>query len=359
MKLLEPCALGPLELPNRVVMAPLTRNRAGGTVPGPLNAEYYAQRSSAGLIITEATQVTPLGMGYPETPGIHSDEQVRGWRQVTDAVHQAGGRIFLQLWHVGRISHPSFHDGQTPVAPSAIRPTGEAFTYEGLKPYVTPRALETEEIPEVVEQFRRGAENAKRAGFDGVEVHAANGYLIDQFLQSGTNKRTDRYGGSLENRVRLLLEVTEAVLRQWDADRVGVRFSPGGTFNDMHDENPTETFSFAARALNGFGLGYLHVVETSQSNAPQGMEKKGPTDVCREAFKGTLITNGEYTRESGERVLQQGRADLVAYGRLFLANPDLPARFAVDAPLNEPVPATFYGGGAEGYVDYPSMNGAG
>jgi N-ethylmaleimide reductase len=356
MKLLEPYRLGPLELPNRMVMAPLTRNRAKGTIPGAINAEYYAQRASAGLIIAEATQVHPVGMGYPETPGIHSEEQVAGWRQVTDAVHKAGGRIFLQLWHVGRISHPSFHQGLPPVAPSAIRPAGEAFTYEGPKPFETPRALETDEIEAIIEQFRQGAEHAKRAGFDGVEVHGANGYLLDQFLQSGTNKRTDRYGGSLENRARLLLEVTEAVIGEWGADRVGARLSPGGTFNDMSDDDPTETFRYAAQKLSDLGLLYLHVINNSaQVKAQKGMEGLRPTELCREAFKGTLISNGEFTRDSGERVIEEGKADLVAYGRLFLANPDLPQRFAEGAELNEPDPATFYGGAAEGYTDYPFM----
>jgi N-ethylmaleimide reductase len=355
MKLFEPYRLGPLGLPNRMVMAPLTRNRAQGTVPGELNATYYAQRASAGLIISEATQVTPLGQGYPETPGIHSEEQIRGWQRVTDEVHEAGGRIFLQLWHVGRISHPSFHNGELPVAPSAIRPAGEAFTHEGLRPFETPRALETEEIPGIVEQFRQGAENAKRAGFDGVEVHGANGYLLDQFLQSGTNQRTDRYGGSVENRARLLLEVTEAVCGVWGADRVGVRLSPGGTFNDMSDEDPVETFTHAARALNRFGLAYLHVVDTSQSNAPQGLGERSPTEILRPVFEGTLLANGGYTRESAEEALESGLADLVAFGRLYVSNPDLVERFREDTELNEPDPSTFYGGGAEGYTDYPAL----
>ncbi|HEV2148908.1 MAG TPA: alkene reductase [Longimicrobiaceae bacterium] len=359
MELFEPYRLGPLHLPNRLVMAPLTRNRAAGTVPGELNATYYAQRAGAGLIISEATQVTPLGQGYPETPGIHSEAQVEGWRKVTDAVHAEGGRIFLQLWHVGRISHSSFHGGELPVAPSAIRPAGQAFTSEGLKPFETPRALTTDEVREVVEQFRRGAENARRAGFDGVEVHGANGYLIDQFLQSGTNQRTDRYGGSVEGRVRLLLEVTEAAVDVWGADRVGVRFSPGGTFNDMSDEDPAETFTHAARELNRFGLAYLHVVNTSQSNAPRGLGERTPTELLRPVFKGTLMSNGEYTRESAEEALRSGEADLIAFGRLYLANPDLVERFREDAELNEPDPSTFYGGGAGGYVDYPALESAG
>ncbi len=355
MKLLESYKLGPLTLPNRMVMAPLTRNRAAGTVPGEVNAEYYAQRASAGLIITEATQIAPMGQGYPETPGIHSEEQVAGWREVTDAVHEAGGRIFLQLWHVGRISHSSFHGGKAPVAPSAVRPAGEAFTFKGLTPFEMPRALETREVREVVEQFRLGAEKAKRAGFDGVEVHGANGYLLDQFLQSGTNQRQDQYGGSVENRARLLFEIMDAVVDVWHADRVGIRLSPGGTFNDMSDEDPVETFTYVARKLNDYGLAYVHVINTSQVAPPEGLGNRSATQIVRDAYSGTLISNGEYTRESGEAAIESGEADLIAYGRLFLANPDLPKRFAEDAPLNEPDQATFYGGGAEGYTDYPSM----
>lgn len=356
LKLLQPFALGPLALPNRMAMAPLTRNRAAGTVPGEMNATYYEQRASAGLIISEATQVAPLGQGYPETPGIHSEEQVRGWRRVTDAVHAAGGRIFLQLWHVGRISHPSFHGGAAPVAPSAIRPAGEVMTYQGMQPFQTPRALELTEIPEIVEQFRRGAENARRANFDGVEVHGANGYLLDQFLETGTNRRQDRYGGSVENRARLLLEVMEAVIGVWGAERVGVRLSPGGTFNDMHDADPVATFSHVARELNALHPVYLHVIEMAPQSAPAGLGS--PTDLVRETFHGTLLSTGDYNRASGEAALEQGRADLIGYGRLFLANPDLPERFAADAELNEPDAATFYGGGAEGYIDYPALEAA-
>jgi N-ethylmaleimide reductase len=262
--------LGALTLPHRVAMAPLTRNRAAdGNVPHDLNVEYYRQRASAALIITEATQVAPKGQGYPRTPGIHSDAQVEGWKQVTDAVHEAGGRIFLQLWHVGRISHSSYHDGERPVAPSAIAPAGEVLTPDmEMVPFETPRALATDEVSEVVEQYRQGAENARRAGFDGVEIHAANGYLIDQFLRSGTNERTDRYGGSLENRLRFLREVTEAVTGEWDADRVGVRFSPLSPFNDMHDEHPAETFAAAAATANDFGLAYVHHVEPDAPKPP-------------------------------------------------------------------------------------------
>jgi N-ethylmaleimide reductase len=354
INLFSPYQLGNLELPNRIVMAPLTRNRAGeGNVPHQLNATYYVQRASAGLIITEATQVTPQGQGYPHTPGIHSPEQVAGWRLVTDAVHQHGGRIFLQLWHVGRISHPDLQpDGALPVAPSAITPKGEASTYEGQKPFVTPRALETSEIPEIVEQYRQGAANALAAGFDGVEIHCANGYLLDQFLRDGTNQRTDKYGGAIENRTRLLLEVTEAVISVWDANRVGVRLSPSGTFNDIHDSNPLETFGYVAQALNQFNLAYLHIFEATDADIRHGGTIV-PTSHLRERFTGTLIVNGGYTREKGDAVLAEKAADLVAFGLLFISNPDLPERLAVNAPLNQPDQATFYGGGEKGYTDYP------
>ena len=354
--LLSPYKLGELELPNRIVMAPLTRQRAGkGNVPHQLNAEYYVQRATAGLIIAEATQVSPQGQGYPNTPGIHSAEQVAGWRLVTDAVHQHGGRIYLQLWHVGRISHPDFQpDGALPLAPSAIAPKGEAMTLEGMKPYVTPRALETWEIPEIVEQYRKGAENALAAGFDGVEVHAANGYLIDQFLRDGANQRTDKYGGSIENRARLLLEVTEAVIGVWGANRVGVRLSPSGTMNDIRDSNPLETFGYAAQALNKFGLAYLHIFEAIEADIRHGATVV-PTSHLKERFQGTLIVNGGYDKNKGDAVLASGAADLVAFGTLYIANPDLPQRFALNAPLNQPDPTSFYGGGEKGYTDYPAI----
>ncbi|MGI8504986.1 MAG: alkene reductase [Hassallia sp.] len=356
INLLSPYKLGELELPNRIVMAPLTRQRAGGgNIPHQLNAEYYVQRATAGLIIAEATQVSPQGQGYPHTPGIHSPEQVAGWRLVTDAVHQHGGRIYLQLWHVGRISHPDFQpDGALPVAPSAIAPKGQTMTFEGMKPFVTPRALEIEEIPEIVKQYRQGAANALEAGFDGVEVHAANGYLIDQFLRDGTNQRTDKYGGSIENRARLLVEVTEAVIGVWGASRVGVRLSPSGTFNDMHDSHPLETFGYAAEALNKFGLAYLHIFEAIEADIRHGGTVV-PTSHLKERFQGTLIVNGAYDKNRGDAVLASGAADLVAYGTLYIANPDLPERFALNAPLNQPDQTTFYGGGEKGYTDYPTL----
>lgn len=366
LNLLSPVKVGPYTLPNRMVMAPLTRNRAGeGNVPGPLNATYYEQRSGAGLIISEATQVSPQGMGYPNTPGIYSAEQVEGWRLVTKAVHDRGGRIFLQLWHVGRISHPDLQPGgELPVAPSAIAPEGMAATYTGEKPFVTPRALETEEIPGIIEQYRLGAKNALAAGFDGVEIHSANGYLLDQFLHDGSNHRTDNYGGSIENRARLLMEVTEVVTSVWGSDRVGLRLSPSGSFGSMSDSNLNALFDYVVDALNRFNLAYLHLVEprittealnrwkkTNDSNDKEELT----SGHFRSIFRGTIISAGGYDRELGNATIAAGDADLIAYGRLFISNPDLPARFAIDAPLNEYDRSTFYGGGVEGYTDYPSL----
>jgi N-ethylmaleimide reductase len=352
--LFSPILLGELTLPSRVVMAPMTRNRAGpGNVPGALAVEYYSQRASAGLIVTEATQVSPQGVGYPGTPGIHSDAQVAGWRRVTDAVHQAGGRIFLQLWHVGRISHPSLQpDGALPVAPSALAAAGEVFTATGPQPFVVPRALETAEIPKLVAQFADGARRAQAAGFDGVEFHGANGYLIDQFLRDGTNRRSDRYGGSLENRARFLIEVTEAVAGVWGTERVGVRLSPWGSFNSMSDSDPRATFGYAARALAPFGLAYLHLVEPA-GDVPAGATPLAPE--LKAAFGGPLMLNGGYTRPLAEAALARGEADLVSFGASFLANPDPPLRLARNAPLNAPDPATFYGGDHRGYTDYPAL----
>ncbi len=360
VNLLSPVKLGPYELPNRIVMAPLTRNRAGqGNVPGSINAAYYAQRSSAGLIISEATQVSPQGVGYPNTPGIHSPEQVAGWQMVTEAVHARGGRIFLQLWHVGRNSHPSLQpEGALPVAPSAIAPeAGMASTPEGPKPYVTPRALETAEIPGIIEQYRQGAENALAAGFDGVEIHSANGYLLDQFLHNGSNRRTDRYGGSIENRTRLLLEVTEAVVSVWGADRVGVRLSPAGSFGSMYDTDLSALFDYVISALNRFGLAYLHLVEPRISGniTVEDQNSELGSHHFRSLFQGTLIAAGGYDQEQGNAVLAAGDADLVAFGRLFISNPDLPKRFALNASLNEYDRSTFYGGDEKGYTDYPSL----
>ena len=347
--LFDSVRIGDLELPNRVAMAPMTRNRSPGTVPTALNAEYYRQRASAGLIISEASQVAPEGVGYPNTPGIHSDAQVEAWRQVTDAVHGAGGRIFIQLWHVGRISHPSLQPGGAlPVAPSALRPEGQAFTYEGLKDFVTPRALDIAEIPGIVEAYARATRNARDAGFDGVEIHAANGYLIDQFLRSGSNHREDAYGGPVAGRARFLLEVTDAVAAAWDPARVGVRLSPCGGFNSMRDDDPAGTFTFAARALGERGLAYVHVIEFLQTREDFDFR------AIRDAFGGPYMANGAYDLEKATRVLAEGRADLVSFGVPFIANPDLPERLAEGAPLAEADQATFYGGDEKGYTDYPA-----
>ncbi len=353
--LFTPLDIGPLKLPNRVIMAPLTRSRAGpGNVPHALNALYYAQRASAGLIVTEATQVAPEGQGYIFTPGIHSDEQIEGWSRVTGAVHAAGGRIFLQLWHVGRISHPVFQpDGKLPVGPSAIQPKGvTAFTLEGPKEIPTPRALATEEIPGVVAKYAQGATNALAAGFDGVEVHGANGYLIDQFLRDGSNKRTDAYGGPIENRVRFLLEVVDAVAAVAGASRTGLRISPQNPFNDMSDSDPQALFNHVAKSLSGKGLAYLHVVEGSQDGTATP-----PFDYAsiKRLFGGPLIANSGFDKARAEAVIAEGRADAIAFGKPFIANPDLVARLYLDAPLNTADAATFYGGGDKGYTDYPLL----
>ncbi len=361
--LFDPVVAGDLTLPNRVFLAPLTRmrSRQPGNIPWELNAEYYAQRSSAGLLISEATQVSQQGQGYPGTPGIHSPEQVEGWKLATKAVHAKGGKFFLQLWHVGRISHSSHQPGGgPPVSPSALKPSGMTFTagWEQV-PFETPRALELSEIPGIVADFRRGAENAKAAGFDGVEIHGANGYLIDQFLQDGTNKRTDAYGGSIENRMRFLLEIVDAAASVWGAGRVGVRLSPFGTFNDMSDSDPAKLFSAVLNKLGEKQIAYAHIVQPRATNAGSGGADKsdeGMPDTARlfrDAFPGTLVSAGGFDRESALRTVAEGVADAVAFGRLFIANPDLPARLKANIPLNPYNRATFYGGGAEGYTDYP------
>ena len=359
-QLLTPFTLGPNQLRNRVVMAPLTRMRTlPGNVVGPLNATYYGQRASMGLIISEATQVSPEGIGYPGTPGIYSSEQVAGWKLITKTVHEKGGKIFLQLWHVGRVSHPSLQkDNALPLAPSAISMQSPVFTNTGeLADPVTPRALEIEEIQKIIEQYRTGARNALEAGFDGVEVHSANGYLLDQFLQDGTNQRTDNYGGSFENRTRLLLHVVEAVTEVFGADSVGVRLSPHGTFNDMSDSNSDELFAFVAKSLNQFGLAYLHLVEPRAAGGNEVSDYQGEdiTGVLRKLFNGTMISAGGYDRESGNQAIESGITDLVAYGRQAIANPDLPERFAKKAELNPYDRATFYGGDGRGYIDYPTL----
>jgi N-ethylmaleimide reductase len=348
--------LGDIALDNRLVMSPMTRSRAvDGNVPNPLAKTYYVQRASAGLIITEATQVSPQGVGYIRTPGLHSGEQVAGWKAITDAVHRVGGTIFAQLWHVGRVSHPDFHGGALPVAPSAIAPEGEVFTPRGKTKIVTPRALDTHEIPGIVDQFKRGAENAKAAGFDGVELHGANGYLLDQFLRDGANRRSDIYGGSIQNRARLPLEVAEAVVGVWGASRVGYKVSPNGTVYSMSDSDPIRTFSYLATELSHLGIGYLHVTEPIAGPTAVPAEVTRALPVLRKMFKGTLIANGGYDARSGSAAIAQGEADLIAFGVPFLANPDLPLRYLKNAPLNAPDFATFYAGEEKGYVDYPAL----
>ncbi len=346
--LVTPVVLGDLHLPNRVVMAPLTRCRASaGRVPNALMARYYAQRASAGLIISEATSVTPMGVGYPDTPGIWSDEQAAGWKQVTEAVHAAGGRIVLQLWHVGRISHPSHLNGESPVAPSAVKPAGHVSLIRPQVEYPTPRALDIAEIPGIVAAYRKGAENARAAGFDGVEIHGANGYLLDQFLQDKTNRRTDAYGGPIENRARLMLEVTDAVIAVWGAGRVGMHLAPRGDAHDMGDSDPLATFGYVAKELGKRGLAFLCVREHP------GDGRLGPA--LKQAFGGAYIANEGFTAESARRVLAAGEADAVAFGKTFIANPDLPRRLKEGAALNPFDMNTFYGGGERGYIDYPTL----
>ena len=361
--LFQPLRLGAVTLRHRVVMAPLTRMRAlrPGDVPHALNATYYGQRASrGGLIITEATDVSAQARGYPGAPGIYSDEQVRGWREVVDAVHARGGLIFVQLWHTGRISHSSMQPGgAVPVAPSAVPAPGGHFDADGRPvPFETPRALEEGEISGVVEQFRAAALRAREAGFDGVEVHSANGYLLDQFLQDGTNTRTDRYGGPVENRVRLTLEVVDAVAETVGADRVGVRLSPWGRFNGMSDGDPGALFDHLTGELGRRGLAYLHVVEprADQNSDANALDANAPDAASRfkRRFGGPLIAAGGFTRESAAAAIAGGDVDAVAFGRLFIANPDLPERFRLGAPLNRYDRATFYGGDARGYTDYPA-----
>jgi 2,4-dienoyl-CoA reductase-like NADH-dependent reductase (Old Yellow Enzyme family) len=347
--LLDPIRVGDVELPNRVIMAPLTRLR--GTpdhVPTALMAEYYTQRASAGLIISEGIPVVAQGVGYANVPGIWSLRQIEAWKPVTESVHGAGGRIFAQIWHVGRISHPRFLDGRLPVAPSPIQPAGHVSLVRPLTEFVTPRALEQSEISGIVEAFRKGAANAKLAGFDGVEIHGANGYLLDQFLQDGSNHRTDDYGGSIENRARLMLEVADAAVSVWGAQRVGMHLAPRGDFHDMHDSNPAATFGYVARELGRRGLAFLCVREY------YGPDRLGPR--LKKEFGGVYIANEKYTQAQADQVIQAGEADAVAFGQLFIANPDLPARFAANAPLNAPDPSTFYVPGPHGYTDYPELS---
>ena len=346
--LFDPIQIGALSLKNRIVMAPLTRQRSGvERVPGPLVAQYYVQRASAGLIVSEATSVTPLGVGYADTPGIWSDEQVEGWKLTTEAVHKAGGLILLQLWHVGRISDPSFLDGAPPVAPSAIAANGNVSLLRPARPYPVPRALSLDEIKDVVEAYRKGAENAKRAGFDGVELHGANGYLLDQFLQDKSNRRTDEYGGPIENRARLMIEAVDAAISVFGADRVGLHLAPRGDAHDMGDSDLAATFGYVARAMRDRGLAFLMARERV---APDSI---GPQ--LKAAFGGPYIVNEGFDLESARAALASGEADAVAFGKLFISNPDLPARLKSGAPLNPWTAETFYSPGPEGYVDYPAL----
>ncbi len=347
-KLLTPLKLGDLTLKNHMVMAPLTRCRASeGRVPNDLMVQYYTQRAGAGLILTEATIVDPMGAGYPDTPGIYSGDQVKGWQKVTESVHAADGRIFCQLWHVGRISHESYLGGKTPVAPSAIQPEGHVSLVRPKVGYPTPRALETAEVPQIVEAFIKGAKNAKQAGFDGVEIHAANGYLIDQFLQDSTNQRTDKYGGSIENRARFLLEIVDGCIEVWGASRVGVHLAPRADAHDMGDSDRKALFTYVAKELDKRGIAFIftreHVAEDSL------------TPAMKNVFGGVMIGNESLDKATAEKLLEEGKVDAASFGKLFIANPDLPQRFAQNAPLNEWDASTFYGGGAEGYTDYPAL----
>jgi 2,4-dienoyl-CoA reductase-like NADH-dependent reductase (Old Yellow Enzyme family) len=365
--LFDPLKLGALELPNRILMAPLTRSRAtpDGRVPTQLQVEYYRQRATAGLIISEATSVSPMGVGYAATPGIWSDQQTEGWKHVTRAVHDAGGRMVLQLWHVGRISDPLFLNGALPEAPSAVRPKGHVSLVRPEKEFVTPRALEREEIPGIVAAYRRGAENAKKAGFDGVHIHGANGYLLDQFLQDSTNKRSDDYGGPVENRARLMLEVADACIEVWGADRVGMHLAPRMDSHDMGDSDRLGTFSYVARELGKRKLGWIAAREAeigadtklvdSQGRPKQVVNKDSIGPILKRLFGGPFIANEGFDQVSAEIALAEGRADAVAFGKLFIANPDLVERFANHATLNAWNTATFYSGGAKGYTDYPAL----
>ena len=357
-----PVNLGAIQLKNRLVMAPLTRMRAvAGHVPNPLAKTYYAQRASAGLIITEATQISPLGMGYPATPGIYSPEQTAGWKEIVDAVHAKGGSIVAQLWHVGRISHSSLHpEHGAPEAPSAIAPAGQTYGADWqLHDYETPKAMSVEDIARLLKDYELAAQNAKAAGFDGVEIHAANGYLLDQFLQDKTNQRQDQYGGSIENRLRIVGEVIEAVAKVFPSDRIGIRLSPYGTFNDISDSDPVALFSAAIQKLNGYNLASLHMIEPRSTSAGGGDQvfEDAPitSEMFRAAYQGKFLTAGGYDQAMGEKVLEEGLADAVAYGRLYISNPDLAERFQKNAPLNPYNRATFYGGQEAGYTDYPTL----
>ena len=356
-QLFQPTRIGDIEVANRIVMAPLTRSRADealGDIPGsPMNVDYYRQRSGAGLIISEGTQISPVGKGYMATPGIYSDAQVEGWKPITQAVHDAGSKIIAQIWHVGRITHPDLTGGAQPIAPSAIQPNVVAYTHQGKVEVPVPHALSVTEIKEVVQQFRQAAANALRAGFDGVEIHGANGYLIDQFIRDNTNHRGDEYGGSVDNRCRFALEVVDACIAEIGAGRVGIRLSPLTSFNDVRDSHPQAVFAHLVEELNNRGIAFIHFIEG---------ETGGPRELtgfdyawARQAFKGTYIANNGYTREMAIDAIESGSADAVSFGRMFIANPDLVERLKVNAALNEANPKTFYTPGPVGYTDYPQL----
>lgn len=356
MNLFSQYSFSDLELRNRMVMAPMTRCRAIiGNVPNPLSVLYYEQRASAGLIITEGSQVDPMGVGYARTPGIYSEDQVSGWKKVTEAVHRADGKIFLQLWHVGRLSHPVFLNGDLPIAPSSLPVDEEIHTPMGKKKIPVPRALELSEIPTIVKQFRIGSQNAKKGGFDGVEIHGANGYLLDQFLRDSSNIRTDSYGGSLQNRARLPLEIVRAVTEEWDSHNVGYRISPHFFMHGMADSNPRETFSYLAGELDQIGIGYIHLIEPVGGRLGAVPKDEQVSSIIRTRFNGTLILNGGYNFQTGNAAIEEGRADLISFGVSFLANPDLPDRFRRNTPLNHEDVPTFYAGEEKGYTDYPTM----
>jgi N-ethylmaleimide reductase len=352
--LFSPVILGSIAMSNRMVMAPLTRNRSSMEgVPQDMNVTYYEQRATAGLIITEATPISPMGHGYPLLPGIYTDAQVAGWKKVTDAVHDKGGKIVIQLWHVGRISHPTLLNGATPVAPSAVKPAGKAFTFNGLVDYVEPRALDASELPGIVSDYVQASKNAIKAGFDGVEIHSANGYLLDQFLRDGSNKRSDIYGGSIENRARFLMEVTKAVVEAIGSDKVGLRLSPVNPFNDMKDSNAQALFNYVTEQLNQFKLAYLHVVEGGIHGG--GIADPFDFDAMRKLCKSPYMANLSYDKARGNAAIASGHADAVAYGVPFISNPDLVERFRQDTPLNEADSKSFYGGTEKGYTDYPTL----
>jgi N-ethylmaleimide reductase len=352
--LFSPVKLGGIAMSNRMVMAPLTRNRSSMEgVPQDINVTYYEQRATAGLIITEATPISPMGHGYPLLPGIYTEAQIAGWKKVTDAVHAKGGKIVIQFWHVGRISHPTLLNGAIPVAPSAVKPAGKAFTFNGLVDYVEPRALDASELPGIVADYVQASQNAIKAGFDGVEIHSANGYLLDQFLRDGSNKRSDIYGGSIENRARFLMDVTKAVVDAIGSDKVGLRLSPVNPFNDMKDSNPQALFNYVTEQLNQFNLAYLHVVEGGIHGG--GVADPFDFDAMRKLCKLPYMANLSYDKVRGNAAIASGHADAVAYGVPFISNPDLVERFRQDAPLNEADSKSFYGGTEKGYIDYPTL----